>query len=208
MITVWRIVLDPSAAPAAGAVAEISGEERARAARYSTADVRNRWLHAHVAMRRILAREAGVAPTGIVYGIGAQGKPFLIAPSNSGIEFSLSDSGDLALLAVSKTGPVGVDLERIHPLPQMVAVARSHFPRADFDALLALPASAQLAAYFRLWTRKEAYLKGVGIGLGQRLDRFASGHQWVLRDLDVGAGYAASLAVEGRADVHLDEWKG
>ncbi len=208
MITVWRIVLDASAPPAAGAVAELAADERARAARYGTVDLRNRWLHAHVAMRRILAGEAGVAPAAIAYGVGSAGKPFLSAPGNSGVEFSLSDSGDLALLAISKEGPVGVDLERILPLPQMVAVARSHFSREDFEALVALPATEQLSAYYRLWTRTEAYLKGVGIGLGQRLDRFTSAHRWNLTDLDVAPNYAAALAFEGLAEPRLEEWSG
>ena len=130
MITVWRIALDAGALPDAGAIGELSAEERERAARFATDALRDRWLRAHVAMRRILARELGTAPATIRYGRGDHGKPFIESPNGSGLEFSLSDSEGIALLAVGREGAVGVDIERIRPLPELRALATRYFTSA------------------------------------------------------------------------------
>lgn len=213
MVTVWRIALDPAHPPDAAAVGELSEEERARAARFATDALRNRWLHGHVATRRILAQELVVAPRAVVYGAAAAGKPFVAAPAGSGIEFSFSDSGDLALLAVGCSCPLGVDVESRRPLLDLAGVAERFFAAEECAALFALPDAERDAGFYRLWTRKEAYIKALGAGLGHPLARFvvtlASGDARVLsvdgdraaaqhcamRSIDVGEGYEGALVV-------------
>lgn len=183
MVTVWRIPLDPVRGPSADAVAELSQAERARAALFATDALRNRWLHGHVATRRILARALGVAPREIAYGAAAAGKPFVAAPAGSGIEFNYSDSGDLALVAVMagdadpRSGgtrvTLGVDVEAYRPMSDMAGIAERFFAAEERESLFALPEAERVAGFYRLWTRKEAYIKAIGTGLGQALDRFA-----------------------------------
>lgn len=210
-VMVWRIALDPARAPHAEAVAELSEEERARAARFATDALRNRWLHGHVATRRIVARELGVVPREIVYGAESAGKPFVATPAGTGIEFSFSDSGDLALLAVARHGTLGVDVEVHRPLTDLEGIAERFFATEERVALFAVPESERAAAFYRLWTRKEAYIKALGTGLGHPLSRFvmtlasddvrlitidndaAVAASWSVWSIDVGAGYEGAL---------------
>jgi len=212
-VTVWRIALDPLRAPDAAAVAELSEQERARAARFATDALRNRWLHGHVATRRILARALGVAPHTIVYGAEAAGKPFVASPAGSGIEFSFSDSGDRALVAVGDGGALGADIESCRPLTDLEGVAERFFAAEERAALFALPEAEREAGFYRLWTRKEAYIKALGTGLGHPLDRFvvtiaandarlvsvdgdrAAAARIALRSISVGDGYEGALVV-------------
>jgi 4'-phosphopantetheinyl transferase len=172
-VTVWQIALDPSRAPDADMLATLSDAERARADRFATAALRNRWLKAHVAMRRILADAIGTEPAAIAYGTGQYGKPFVAEPAGSGIEFNLSDSGDLALLAVSRGGPVGVDVEEFREPLDVDGVSRRFFAREEREALDSLPAVERVAAFYRIWTRKEAFIKAVGTGISLSLSGFA-----------------------------------
>lgn len=214
MVTVWRIALDPARAPDAEALAELSEAERARAALFVTDALRNRWLTAHVAMRRILARELGVRPDEIVYGAGAAGKPFIASPAGSGVEYSFSDSGDLALLAVGRGGALGVDVEAYRAISDLEGVAERFFAPEERVALFSLPESERRGGFHRLWTRKEAYIKAIGTGLGHALDRFVvtidrddvrfisidgdldAAKRWELRSIEVSGGYEAAFACE------------
>jgi 4'-phosphopantetheinyl transferase len=225
VITVWRIPLDAATAPDTNAIAELSERERERSALFATDALRNRWLHAHVAMRRILAREVDVAPALIAYEEGPGGKPHLASPASTGVEHNLSDSGDLALLAVSRAGPVGVDVEYMRPQRELEAIARSHFAPEEQAALSALPDGERFAAFYRIWTRKEAFIKATGTGLAYGLARFAVTHTardarltrvaegpptaWSLRALAVPAGYEAALVSRAPALPHEERtWSG
>jgi 4'-phosphopantetheinyl transferase len=223
-VRVWRIVLDAVHAPSAEAVAELSEEERARAARFATDALRNRWLHGHVATRRILARELGVAPFAIGYGAESAGKPFVATPAGSGIQFSFSDSGERALLAVGRHGVLGVDVEVHRPLSDLEGIAERFFAREERAALFAVPDDDRETAFYRLWTRKEAYIKALGTGLGHPLSRFvmtlasddvrlvtvdddaAAAARWSVCAIDVGAGYEGALvaAWPGTSAITLD----
>jgi 4'-phosphopantetheinyl transferase len=117
-------------------------------------------------------------------------------------QFSLSRSGDRALVAVCERGPVGVDIERINEGRPMERIAARMF--APDEALL----SATPGGFYRCWTAKEAYAKGLGLGLGLAFTSFSvagaaagrglvahSGHgRWEVEAIPVGDGYAAALA--------------
>jgi 4'-phosphopantetheinyl transferase len=224
-VTVWRIALDPAHAPDARAVAELSEDERARAARLATDALRNRWLHGHVATRRILARELGVPPRAIVYGARVAGKPFVAEPAESGMEFSFSDSGDLALLAVGRGDALGVDVESRRPRSDLAGVAQHFFAAEECTALFALPEAERETGFYRLWTRKEAYIKALGTGLAHPLDRFvvtiaaddariliidgdrAAAARCAMRSVDVGADYEGALvALRPELWVTVSDW--
>jgi 4'-phosphopantetheinyl transferase len=226
-VAVWRVPHDPSSAPAAGALAELSGAERERAALFATDALRNRWFHAHVALRRILARELGVAPAMLTYDIADVGKPFLGGAARGALEFNLSDSGDLALIAVSRAGPVGVDVEQCRPERDLLVLAESFFAEEERAALRALPAHELTDGFYRIWARKEAFIKAVGLGLGFGLTRFAvssAAHDprfvridpdarvrggWRLVDVEVPRGYAAALVVPDTAlAIEVRDWVG
>lgn len=211
-VTVWVVPLDAAAAPDDEAIAELSAEERSRAERFVHEAVRHRWLHGHLATRRILARALGVEPRLITYGVGDAGKPSVASPAGTGLEFSYSDSGELALVAVSRGVAVGVDLEFQRAQPTLLQVAERMFAREEVEALVALPEGERIDGFYRIWTRKEAYLKAIGAGLTYGLGRFAvsiaadaprllqvdgdtsAATGWSLRSFGIEPGYAAALA--------------
>ena len=142
---------------------ELSPEERARASRLVYERDRSRFVAAHKALRRILTRAIGGEPS---IDVGAEGKPFV---RGSDVRFNLSHAGDVALVAVSSDCDVGVDVERVRAV-EATAIAERMFSVAE-RAALARAADTE-RAFFRGWTRKEAFVKLVGAGLGMDLCAF------------------------------------
>jgi 4'-phosphopantetheinyl transferase len=173
--------------------------ERRRSSRFVRPRDRHRFVHAHAGMRLFLALSLGVEPAIVRYETGAHGKPRLL-PGLPPLEFNLSHSEELALLAVSRERPVGVDVEHVREIPDAMSIADAHFTADESEGLRSLPPPERRAAFFRYWARKEAVIKAGGEGLERDLDSFevdgAPGStEWVLQDLPSPAGYAAAGAV-------------
>jgi 4'-phosphopantetheinyl transferase len=200
------------------AQAWLSTDECARAARFVRPVDRDEYTVAHAALRLILAARLGRAPQALVFARGAQGKPAL-----HGLEFSLSHTRGLALVAVAAV-PVGVDVERIEPLDAL-ALARHRFSAAERAALERVPADRQQAAFYGAWVRKEAFVKATGAGLSRTFDQFdvsiggpatllatrpdaGEAGRWCLADVDAGADHAAALCVSGaeRPDIAMTDF--
>jgi 4'-phosphopantetheinyl transferase len=98
------------------------------------------------------------------------------------LRFNLSHSGDVTLVAVARDTEVGVDVERIRPVIEMQAIARRWLGRDDI---------ADEPEFFRVWTRHEAMVKALGIGLSGTAGSFDG----FVAEIDAGAGYAAAVAV-------------
>ena len=144
---------------------------------------------------------------------GRHGKPEL---AGHDICFNCSNSEGLALYAITRRRRIGIDVERMRPVPQAPEIARSLFSVEESRALCELPSAAQLEAFLGCWTRKEAYLKARGEGVTRALDTFvvafapgeparlvrvegapAEAGRWSLRALRPAAGYVAAVAAEG-----------
>jgi 4'-phosphopantetheinyl transferase len=143
----------------------LSDAEKARASRFAFARDRERFVAAHVALRAILARYTSQAPHEICYVENAFGKPALEANTKrSGITFSLSHTADIAVVAVSTSGSIGVDVE-MRALPNdYLGVARNVFSADEIRDLESTSPEERSTAFFTCWTRKEAYLKALGVG--------------------------------------------
>ena len=166
--------------------AELDAGERARAARFRWEDARRRWAVGHSALRRILARYTGVPAAELSFARGEHGKPYL---AGSPVSFNMSDSGDLALYAVTLRAQIGVDVERQREIDG-VGISRRFLPESEAATVARDPAS-----FFRVWTRREAYLKCVGVGLRRINLPIVPGYSFA--DLEPGAGYAAAAVWEG-----------
>jgi 4'-phosphopantetheinyl transferase len=144
----------------------LSQDERERATRFIRARDRRQFVVARGTLRIILARYLGCPPVQVLFRYEPLGKPRL-ARSDFGadLEFNVAHSRDLAVYAVSRGPRVGVDVERVRPLPDLPDVARTAFSRREQARLFALPCGQRLTGFFACWTRKEAYLKGRGDGL-------------------------------------------
>jgi 4'-phosphopantetheinyl transferase len=119
----------------------------------------------------------------------------------------------LAVLALVRGREIGVDAEKIRPQPDAQKLAKRFFSALEQRFLEKLSGDELQRAFFRCWTRKEAYIKAKGEGLslplhafdvslgddqpaalvGTRPDPTESG-RWTLYDLSVGPGYSAALA--------------
>ena len=190
--------------------------EAATAARFRfDADV-TRYIVAHGLLRIVLGAAVRCAPAGVRYAIGAHGKPALQTDgADAQLAFNLSHAADRVLIALARR-PVGVDVERCSEDVPCEAVAAFVFSAAERRELAALPADRKRAAFFNGWTRKEAYVKALGMGIGYGLDAFdvsldphvpariladrgpAGGPTaWSLRTVDAGAGYSAAVVAAG-----------
>jgi len=224
-VDVWRVALDLGGSAVERLAATLADDERARADRLRVPGGRGRFIAGRGALRAILGRYLGLPADRLAFRYGGRGKPAL---PGTGLEFNLTHSGGLALLAVTRGRAVGVDIEAARPMADADRLVERFFSPREVAAYRALPAAERPAAFFRCWTRKEAYMKATGLGLGQPLDGFdvslapgepprllavagrpGEADRWSMRDLDPGPGYAAALLVEGGADlVRCYRWPG
>ena len=168
-------------------------------------------------LRTLVGRYLGIAPACVRFEYGRWGKPRLAeALSTSLLRFNAAHSDGLFLAAFTAEQEIGIDLERIVPVPEMLQVAELAFSPAEHAALCALPAEARTQAFFDCWTRREACLKAEGEGLAGskdpnvehpamserrgRDDQQSQGgaeHRWSILAFTPAPQYVAALAVEG-----------
>jgi 4'-phosphopantetheinyl transferase len=190
----------------------LAADERDRALRYHFERHRERFIIGRGLLRTILGRCLGVNPAEIRFTYNPNGKPLL--PE---LEFNLSHCEDLALIAVSRGSRVGVDLERVRVLEDAGELVARFFSPSEHAAYERLLPGEQPQAFFNLWTRKEAWLKATGDGIGHLLNQvevsFIPGEparlvrlpgdvreaaRWRLCDLKPAIGFAAALVHECR----------
>jgi 4'-phosphopantetheinyl transferase len=158
---VWRV--DLSSEPPAGELEMLDDDERNRAARFAFDGLRRRYRVAHMALRCLLAREA-VDPAALRFERGTHGKPRLIGPDDA-LAFNLSDSDDVALIALAPEGDIGIDVECLRPVGDALELAALHFCRRESAWLADVDATQRDRAFLRVWVTKEACLKAIGSGL-------------------------------------------
>jgi 4'-phosphopantetheinyl transferase len=205
-IHVWAIPLTGTEFQFAALHATLAAHERTQAARFHFDRHRRRFVFGRGRMRHLLGAYLKRDPRDLTFQYDGLGKPSLPRGcSEAECCFNFSNSGDLALLAVGCNVPLGVDLERVRQLSDMPALARRFFSFEESDAILSIADAAErLNAFFRCWTRKEAYLKAVGKGLTFPLDQVvvnidADSDPRILRIGPAGAGEAANWQL-----THLD----
>ena len=195
----------------------LSSDELLKAGKFHFDKDRHHFIVARAVLRTLLSRYLQVQPAQLQFAYNANGKPSLDnLLRGKALHFNLSHSHNLALLAFSHVGSVGVDIEYMRPDVAVEQVARVSFSPREQALLLALPLEARQRAFYACWTRKEAYIKGRGTGLslepnlfdvaflpGEPAALLASREdprepaRWTLQSLEPGAEYAGALAVQG-----------
>jgi 4'-phosphopantetheinyl transferase len=203
----------------------LTAEERERASRYRFEADRRRFAWTRGVLRALLASYVGCTPARIHFAVGPKGKLYL-DPPHDGLRFNVSHSHEWALIALARNREVGVDVEHHRPLQHdLFEIATRFFAPVEVQTLLALDPDDRQAAFFRIWSRKEAYIKATGQGVSAGLDTFdvsigtepavtlhvydrpEEETRWMMRSLDVGSDYGAAIAVEGHdAELKLWEW--
>ncbi len=229
-VDVWlaREGLLDDRALAARLVSLLAPEELERRNRMATESGRRQQLLARALQREVLSRhEPRVPPREWRFVRGESGRPSLAPPFDaSGLNFNLAHTPGLVVMAVGRVARIGIDVEAVDkavPMP----VARRYFSAREVAALHALAPEDQPRRFLRLWTLKEAYLKGMGEGLAGGLDSMSfsfdgeagvaferasdpQAHRWVFREFTT-RGFQLALAfldpaAEGPPAIHLHEY--
>ena len=200
VVHVWRTDLAVDDDTVRGFEDLLAPNERARAARFRLARERRRFVAGRGWLRAVLSRYLQCDPRALSLTLEPGGKPRLAGRIGDGLQFSLSHSGDRALLAVARARRLGIDVESVRSDFEWQGVAAQLFTARELARLATLSADQRAYACFRRWTRAEAWIKARGDGLAgaDTLQRPLDDDVWLVRALDAGPGYAAALAVEGR----------
>jgi 4'-phosphopantetheinyl transferase len=209
-VDVWRVRLDPGDREAQMR-AVLSPDERERLVRLDRTGVGRRWLVSRAALREILATELGTDAAQVALKLGEHGRPGLDPDAHaSELDFNLSHSGELALIAVAEGLRIGIDVEKPRGRDPL-RVAGRYFSPAEVDAIRA--AGDRPDEFLRYWTAKEALAKGLGLGLqaprgdlelavlpGGTMVPVRLAKEWRLVELtDLPDVYRGTLAVDNEA---------
>lgn len=189
----WKIRTGRRGAPIARLWPLLSPRESERAARLRFDRHREPYVRAHAGLRRILSGYLGIAPAAIGFRYGDAGKPVL--EGASGLEFNLTTSGELALVALSLGTPVGVDCERIGDRGDILAIASRMFTPEQASRIAAAPPEDRLGQFHIAWTALEADVKADGCGLSGQ-DRPAARSTRRIEHCVPAPGFIAALARE------------
>lgn len=224
-IDVWRVPLDFAEPPEAEFRWVLAPDEVQRAARFHFDSHRGRYIRCRAALRILLGRYLRRPPEEIRFQYENNGKPEIAYPRDApDLHFNVSDSGALALIAAGCRNNIGVDIEKLRPMPDLLNIAKRFFSAREVQAILALREHQREEAFFACWTRKEAFLKATGVGLSYPLSKFSvsvdpdgpaalcevngessAADPWFLTDLYPEEGFRGALACDGK-DFSIARW--
>ena len=214
-VHVWKINLDDAIDATTSLLGLLSEQERDQARRFYHKRDRSGYVISHVTLRVLLGGYLDVHPEAITFALTAEGKPYLLPlPGRDTIGFNLSHSGGFAVIGIASGQEIGIDLEYVDWSFPIAEAARQVLTDREFDTLASLPDRLRVPAFYRFWTMKEAYLKGVGTGVSREMDSFEisllpgksvyhccaaevskDAGNWMLLELPLIPGYASALAV-------------
>jgi len=203
----------------------LDDRERARVERLRQPIDKDHYIVSHGMLREILAHHTGEQAASITFRYGQFGKPYIGEPGPDRLQFNMSDSSGMLLVAVARGVEVGVDIERRRPM-EYLKFARRFFTHAEASSLEALHDIDREPAFFRLWTAKEAYVKGWGYGIQRNVGKFevrltgarrelarcsfdeTAPGRWSLVGIPGIDGYEATVAVEraGVDELSIRSW--
>jgi 4'-phosphopantetheinyl transferase len=199
----------------------LSVDEAARADRFHFAEHRDAFIANRGRLRLLLAHYLDGSPQNLRFRYGAQGKPALVDEQEHGLNFNLSHTDGLAVVAVARHRRLGVDVEKMKPVAEILDIANKHFSPAEYSQLCATNPVGRLHAFYCCWTRKEAFLKGLGEGLQRELAGFQVSfppeqppallacdwdlslcRSWQIQHLQPGDRYIGALAYEESSPIN------
>lgn len=185
----------------------LADDEMARANAFKSPVLRDRFIAVRGLLRQTLARYLGVDPAGLGFESGEHGKPAL---AGGGLHFNLSHTVDTLLIAVADIADIGIDIEAIHSRRNVDGLAQRCFSEREYQGWRQLPLDGRLEAFYRLWTKKEAFVKAVGRGIALGVERceieldsggqllaipseYGPANVWKVHELECGADFSAAL---------------
>jgi len=198
----------------------LSQDELEHASRYYFEKDKKYYITSRGILRKILSNYLTMKPEKIKFSYNPYGKPYLCNKFHTkNFNFNLSHSGDLALYIFSANFDVGIDLEKFQLIEGFIDIAMQFFSPNEFLKLKSIPHDQQLTAFFKCWTRKEAFIKAIGNGLSHPLDQFevtlapnetamfvniisksTAASEWSLYSFTPKPNYEASFAFKGKCE--------
>ena len=223
-IHVWRIQLAHEKCDEYMMRLNLNPTELLRADRFHFVRDRLRFMTVRGFLRRLLSEYLQVPSKELEFIYNQYGKPSLPTHLNAnGLQFNVAHCHEYGLVALSRDAMIGVDIEREQCGLEYMQMARAILSDQQFAQFQVLPIAVQGECFYRLWTRKEAVSKAVGLGVSMPFHTFdvsfdmsespkithldahwGQADKWALHNIDVDAGFVAALAINCRGrSVHL-----
>jgi len=219
-VHVWRVPLNISDKLLKQLFHLLSKDETDRAKKFHFEKDRKRYISTRGHLRVLIGKYLDQKPDTLVFNYNKYGKPFI---TDNSIQFNVSHSKELGLIAFDLDLEVGVDIEWKRPDFGGLKIAKRFFSREELLELETLPPDEQAQGFFNCWSRKEAYIKALGKGLAIPLDKFSVNlspgieavllstkhnpqavYNYKLFNLEANPGYASALiSYKSRTDIKL-----
>ena len=167
-VDVWQADLNQYARCLSKLTAVLNEQEKQRADTFQQPLLRNRYIAVRAITRHVLANYLSAQPADLQFSLGEYGKPDLISDS---LYFNNSHTDHLLLIAVGNLPDIGVDIELIKTRSNMDGMAKRCFAESEFQFWQPLPEPQSQETFYRLWTKKEAFVKAIGRGIALGLNR-------------------------------------
>lgn len=221
-VHIWQLCFEERDWPYEKLGAILSADEQGKAGRFLSEETRQLYVLRHAFLRLLISGYLGIEPASLVIQNNHRGKPLVNPFQNpQKLNFNVSHSGDLAVIAFLYANELGVDVEEIQPIPDMLLISEKYFSPKENQGLKELPKDQQPWGFFRCWTRKEAYAKAIGLGMSTPFNDFSvsfdpdnpaefleinwsnsQAKYWGLEDIPTLPEYIASLCFP-RKDLHF-----
>jgi 4'-phosphopantetheinyl transferase len=213
-VHVWAAPLEQPPSLVSRCAAVLSPDEVERASRFRFDKHRNRFIVGRAMLRSLLGEYLDCLPRQLEFVYGVHGKPALTGEFPEALHYNVAHSDDILLVAVTRVGAVGVDVEQIRPVSEADELVERFFSPRENALFKKLSPDQKSIAFFNLWTRKEAWLKATGEGIAHSLNRVevtflpgeapellalpqnsGSKNDWILRELIPATGFTGALAL-------------
>lgn len=151
-------------------ISVLSRDEIMRSAEYKFNVHKKHFVMYRCALRKILSYYGNKRPEEVMFGYTEYWKPYLLLNPEE-IQFNLSYSNNLAVLAITLGCQIGVDVELVKLFDDMTSIAKQFFSAPEYSKLSSLPETGKVEAFYDIWTTKEAFIKAVGKGLSYPIDK-------------------------------------
>jgi 4'-phosphopantetheinyl transferase len=225
-IHIWRVSLDSTSVRVKDLFGLLTNDEANCALRFHFQRDANRFIIVRGVLRLLLSTYLQIPPEQVRFRYGTHGRPFLASDQNdSFLDFNVSHSNGLALLAFTRGRAIGIDLEYVRQDIAHEQVADYFFSQQEIASLKSLPQSLRPVAFFNCWTRKEAFIKATGEGLSRPLNQFSMSLipgdiakllaiqgepddlvKWFVHSLDPGPGYTGAIVFQNPVE-QLRYWE-
>ena len=213
-VHIWRASLDRMLYPVTLLREVLDANELQQAERFCFKRDRSRYIISRGLLRHLLGNYLSLLPQNVRFRYNSHGKPYLMQTGVNGtLFFNVSHSYMVVLYALAYNRELGIDVEYINQDIDHRKIAHRFFSPLEIEMLME---DSSRSSFFSCWTRKEAYLKAKGTGLGFPLDKFAVSclphmparllkhdidpeelNRWSIQSIDIGTGYVAAIAVKG-----------